>query len=199
MQNRMEVPELYEEVNRLLTTKLLPKVTYRGVDKGRRNTFGWVNWMMKYVKPPHITPNNIKYGELYLALRRLGDAICPFAYDSITVNQCNVGPPHRDKGNLGLSMLVSGGDYEGGSFVLEGQEIDTKYKPYIFDGHRLHWNNPFTGFRWSIVFFKLEILPKWLSNFPDDVNDPERSWSLLDPILTWEEFLAQDSPHTTAA
>jgi hypothetical protein len=161
-----DVPELYQEVNRLLTTRLLPQVNYKGKPKGRRNTFGWTNWMMKYVKPPHATPNNLKYEELYQALRQLGDAICPFPYDSITVNQNNICPPHRDKGNLGASLLVTGGDYEGGSFVMEGERID--------------WNEPFTGFRWSIIYFKLEILPKWLPLFPADVNDPNREWSLMD-------------------
>jgi len=180
-QNRMgDVPEHYREVNELLTTRLLPEIKYKGKSKGRRNTFGWVNWMMKYVKIPHKSSNNEKYPELFQALRRLGDAICPFPYDSITVNQNNVCPPHRDKGNLGASMIVTGGDYEGGSFVLEGEEIDTKYKPIVFDGHREHWNNPFIGTRWSIVFFKLEILPKWQRWFPADVNDPNRDWSLLD-------------------
>jgi hypothetical protein len=164
----------------LLTTRLLPEIKYKGKSKGRRNTFGWVNWMMKYVKIPHKSSNNEKYGALFQALRQLGDAICPFPYDSITVNQNNVCPPHRDKGNLGASMIVTGGDYEGGSFVLEGEEIDTKYKPIVFDGHREHWNNPFIGTRWSIVFFKLEILPKWQRWFPADVNDPNRGWSLLD-------------------
>ena len=176
------VPELYKEVNELLCDRLLPQVKYRGVDKGRRNTFGWTNWAMKYWKPPHKSANNRKYGELFLALRRLGDAIVPFKYDSITVNQNNVCAPHRDKGNLGSSLIVTGGPYENGSFVLEGEEIDTKYKPLVFDGHREHWNNNFTGFRWSIIFFKLEILPKWLPLFPADVNDPNRDWSLMDVL-----------------
>jgi len=124
---------------------------------------------------------------LFLALKRLGDAIVPFAYDSITVNQNNVCIPHKDKGNLGASLIVSGGDYEQGSFVIEGEQIETKYTPVVFDGHRLHWNEPFTGMRWSIVFFKLEILPKWLHLFPGDVNDPNRPWSLMDS--EWEHTL----------
>lgn len=175
-----EVPELFKEVNRLLTSRLLPVIKYKGKSKGRRNTFGWTNWMMKYARPPHWCSNNLKYSELYLALRHLGDAICPFAYDSITVNQNNVCAPHKDKGNLGASMIITGGDYEGGSFMLEGEPIDTRYRPLVFDGHREHWNEPFIGTRWSIIFFKLEILPKWLDRFPADVNDPNREWSLMD-------------------
>jgi hypothetical protein len=180
----MAVPELYQEVNRLLTTRLLPEIKYNGkggmkVSKGRRNTFGFIGHCMKYVYAPRYSSMNLKYAELYLALRRLGDAIVPFRYDAITVNQNNICGPHRDKGNLGSSLLVTGGDYEGGSFVLEGEEQDTRYNPIVFDGHRLHWNNPFTGMRWSIIFFKIEILPKWQHMFPADVNDPNRDWSLL--------------------
>ena len=177
----MSVPELYQEVNRLLTTRLLP---FRGQEKvhkikGRRNTFGFISHRMRYAYPPRFSSMNLKYAELYLALRRLGDAIVPFRYDAITVNQNNICPPHKDSGNLGSSLLVTGGDYEGGSFVIEGEEIETKYNPVVFDGHRLHWNNPFTGMRWSVIYFKIEILPKWLHMFPADVNDPNRDWSLL--------------------
>lgn len=195
----MQVPELYREVNELLTTRLLPEIKYKGRSKGRRNTFGWVPWMMKYVKPPHRTPNNWKYGMLYLALRRLGDAIVPFKYDSITVNQNNVCAVHCDKGNLGSSLIVSGGDYVGGELRMEfgthgtgcirdWEEVDTKYKPFVFDGHRRHWNNDIiSGFKWSIVYFKIEILPKWMPLFPADVNDPNRAWSLLDEHWGEEE------------
>ena len=175
----MSVPELYQEVNRLLTTRLLPEVKYHQKSKGRRNTFGFIGHCMKYVYPPRFSSMNLKYAELYLALRRLGDAIVPFRYDAITVNQNNICQPHRDKGNLGSSLLVTGGDYEGGSFVIEGEEIETKYNPVVFDGHRLHWNEPFTGMRWSVIFFKIEILPKWQYMFRADVNDPNRDWSLL--------------------
>ena len=190
----MEVPELYKEINEMLTFRLLPPRNQEKIHKikGRRNTFGFINHRMKYYKPPHLSAMNAKYAEIYNALRRLGDAIVPFAYDGITVNQNNVCPLHYDKGNLGSSLIVSGGEYEGGELriekgirtsgpVGEWEEIDTCYNPFVFDGHRRHWNNDITsGFKWSVVFFKLEILPKWLPAFPTDVNDPNREYSLID-------------------
>lgn len=176
-----EVPELFKEVNRLLTNRLLPAVKYKGNIKKRRISFGLTN--LKYGRPPHVCLNNLKYSELYLALRHLGDAICPFAYDAMTVTQHGQFPEldHTVKGSLGNSMIVTGGDYRAGDFVLEGERINTQYRPLVFDMKRGHRHEPFVGFRWSIVFFKLEVSSKWLDQFPADVNDPNREWSLMDP------------------
>lgn len=173
-------PDLFKEVEDLIRTTNIPNVTYQGTPKGRRITFGYVPPMMRYVHEPKPSAQNKNHPALYRALLKLGNAICPFPYDAITVNKNNVCRPHVDKNNLGASLIVTGGDYEGGSFMLEGNPIETRYTPVCFDGSRLHWNEPFTGYRWSIVFFKLEVLPKFLPLFKADVNDPNRVWSMLD-------------------
>ena len=186
--------EIYNEIDTLLRSRLLPEIKYVGKSKGRRNTFGIVYRMAKKWKPPHPTPLNKKYKDIYEALVRLGDAIVPFKYDSITVNQNNVCKIHADKGNLGASLIVSGGDYKGGELniehtayqtgpVIEWKTIDTKYKPLVFDGACRHWNNDIlSGFKWSVVFYKIEMIPKWIPLFPEDINDPNREYSLIDLI-----------------
>ena len=171
-------PILFREVEDLIRITNIPFISYHGKPKGRRITFGVVPPIFRYVHEPRPSAQNKNHPALYKALVQLGDAICPFAYDAITVNKNNICLPHVDKNNLGSSLLVSGGDYEGGSFVLDGVPIETRYTPVCFDGSKQHWNEPFTGFRWSIVFFKIEVLPKFLHMFKSDVLDPNREWSI---------------------
>jgi hypothetical protein len=176
-----DVPSLYRDVDRLLQSYRIPESVCKGKSKGRRQTFGVVAHIFKHYKPPAQSSMNRKYPELYSALRRLGDQIVPFAYDAITVNQNNVMPPHKDTGNLGSSILVTGGDYTGGYFVLEGSPVETKYTPVCFNGDtHLHWNEPFEGRRWSIIYFKIQVPSKFLPLYPHDVLDPNREWSLID-------------------
>lgn len=172
---------LYSEVERLLNKHTLPEQKYKGKSKGRRNTFGIVCHVLKYTRPPFPCSNNTRYPELYEALRALGDQIVPFTYDGITINQNTVMGPHKDKGNLGSSLLVTLGKYSGGSFILEGSPQETRYNPIVFNGdEQLHWAEPFEGTRFSIIYFKITVPDKFLPLFPEDVNDPNRDYSLMD-------------------
>ena len=185
-----DVPSLYRDVDRLLQARRLPESKCKGKSKGRRQTFGVVPHIFKHFKPPTHSNMNTKFPELYEALRQLGDQIVPFAYDAITVNQNNVMAPHTDKGNLGSSVLVTGGDYTGGYFVLEGCPKETRYTPICFNGDtQLHWNEPFEGRRWSIIYFKIQIPRKFLRLYRDDVLDPNREWSLIDCKIDPDIFI----------
>ena len=67
---------------------------------------------------------------------------------------------HKDKANLGESVLVCCGDYTGGLTCVELEDgtiekFDARTMPVIFDGSRFtHWVEPFEGDRFSIVFFR---------------------------------------------
>lgn len=95
-----------------------------------------------------------KYPMLYQVLRKYGETICDFPFQSIHVN-CNViCPPHRDTSNQTKSCIVSFGEYTGGELVIEGEIFNTFENPIIFNGaEKTHWNNPHTGDKYSIVFF----------------------------------------------
>jgi FkbM family methyltransferase len=76
---------------------------------------------------------------------------------SCAVN-CNAAfVPHVDSGtgaNQSLSYIVGLGTYQGGDLVVESQERNIRYAPLAFDGWRQqHWTQPFTGERFSLVWF----------------------------------------------
>ena len=68
---------------------------------------------------------------------------------------------HIDSKNIGESVLVAFGEYEGGETIIEFQgeelEIDARKKPIRFNGSKYyHYVKPFTGGdRYSLVFYKL--------------------------------------------
>ena len=56
-------------------------------------------------------------------------------------------------------MIVAFGDYKGGELLVKNsngtvKQIDINRKPFYFYGHsELHWTAPFTGTRYSLVFY----------------------------------------------
>ena len=69
--------------------------------------------------------------------------------------------PHVDSGRgLGqsLSMIVGLGNYAGGEVIVEGKKYPIRYKALEFDGWKqLHWTAPFSGERYSLVYFTPDI------------------------------------------
>lgn len=97
-----------------------------------------------------------KYPELYEAIKAFGELVCPFEFTSIHINYNVVCPKHVDPENVGNSMLVSFGDYEGCDLAIENYGVfNTNCKPIIFNGSKYpHWNTPLkSGNKYSLVFF----------------------------------------------
>jgi len=97
-----------------------------------------------------------KYPHIYDEVVRIGKLICPFDFTAIHLNHNVCCPRHIDGNNAGKSVLVSIGEYEGGTLHIEKKgEFDTHNKPLVFDGGKhYHWNNPITsGNKYSFVFF----------------------------------------------
>jgi hypothetical protein len=81
------------------------------------------------------------------------EAFPDFPFDGVQVNRNFQCKPHRDRLNVGDSLLFAFGDYTGGALVVEGREIDAR-TPYVFDAHaNTHWVAPFEGTRYSVVLF----------------------------------------------
>ena len=83
-----------------------------------------------------------------------------FSYTSIQFSRCMLTPKHTDKHNLGDSIIVGIGDYEGGSLdVYDGDEIvpvDIHRKPYRFNANSTyHKTGNFTGDRITITFYSV--------------------------------------------
>lgn len=92
-----------------------------------------------------------KYPHIYEELKKIP---VPIEYTSIQINKNLVCPPHVDKHNIGLSYIISYGDYVGGELVVEGIPHDTR-TGLIFDGKKEHWNTPMTGNKYSVTFFSI--------------------------------------------
>jgi hypothetical protein len=70
------------------------------------------------------------------------------------VNRDYASAMHVDKNNLGPSAIVGLGDYHGGR--LWGQdigEVDIQGRWCTFDGNIPHCTRPFTGTRYSLIFY----------------------------------------------
>jgi len=75
-------------------------------------------------------------------------------FKSVCINHNTVALPHRDKNNKGESTIIAIGDFTGGELVVENKVIDIHNKFFSFNGsQKLHWNLPFVGNRYSIIFF----------------------------------------------
>ena len=126
----------------------------KGFSKHRSMTFGIVK--VRYSGTIGLSRPSIQHPAIYDEMRRLAHLIAPdFPYSSIHLNKNVVCPPHRDDNNIGPSMIVSFGDYDGCELVVGGKVVDTKHRPIIFDGSRIdHMNLPtLVGNKYSLVFF----------------------------------------------
>lgn len=147
-----EIYDMLESIN-------IPKSTGT---QGRNKTFGPHKSMtLGYITPRisrkyGLSKLSRKYPELYEAVKLWGETFVPFPFTTIHVNQNVVCPKHTDSQNVGLSCIVSIGDYEGCNLVVEGFGIyDTMLSPIVFDGSKLvHFNEPLlAGTKYSFVFY----------------------------------------------
>lgn len=106
---------------------------------------------------------NKKNPELFRALVRFGNATVPkgWAYQTITLNDGVKAKKHIDGQNVGKSVIVGIGDYEGGNVRVYDEDgkdfesIDVQNSPLMFNGALLpHETEPFKGQRYTIIFFR---------------------------------------------
>jgi len=88
-----------------------------------------------------------------------------FKYTSIQFSKCMRTPIHRDRNNVGESVIVGLGDYKGGTLdIYDGDimsSIDVHHKPYKFNGSTTyHKTGDFEGMRYTITFFNIKPFPE---------------------------------------
>ena len=77
-----------------------------------------------------------------------------FHFTSIQVNKNYLSALHVDKNNLGPSYIVGVGDYEdGGLWVQTMGAVDCNHKWKNFDGNIPHCTLPYTGTRYTLIYF----------------------------------------------
>lgn len=140
-----------------------PSRTNVSMEPTRSFVLGTVNYRGQHFlggKTSGEARNNKKKPELYAELKNLIAEHDPdFAYTTIQVNKNVQCLPHIDKNNVGPSYIIALGDFSGGKLVLEGEEIDIHNKWLKFDGRLGHWVTPFTGTRYSVVYFTHTLKP----------------------------------------
>lgn len=131
----------------------------RNCGNGRSMALGVVN---RRSSPTDYSRHCWKRPELYRLVMDFAESHFPdFPYTSITVNQCFQCLPHRDKGNIGDSIVVAFGSYTGGELIihegLKKGKHDICNKPIQDDfKQNLHSVAPFEGDRFSLVYYTVE-------------------------------------------
>lgn len=146
---------MFSRVEELLCDIKIPKRPRKAIGDGAVEsvTMGIVN------RPFHKYKGTSKFTcshpELWEAIQELGRALDPdHEFTTVTINHNVTCKPHKDKRNSGTTMIVAVGDYTGGELVIEGTEVDIRYKPHYFNGYlKTHWNNTHVGERWSLMYY----------------------------------------------
>lgn len=156
----------FTDTNNLLDMLSKIKVPIASNGKGRSVTFGEHRSMtLGFIKERRtrryeLSFNSKRHPLIYEEVCRIGKIICPFDFAAIHINHNVKCPRHIDGNNAGKSVIISIGDYEGGSLFIEGKgEYVTKNHPLIFDGGKhYHWNSEITsGNKYSLVFFSSSV------------------------------------------
>jgi hypothetical protein len=120
---------------------------------------GKINDYVNREKKDSVFTNDIKYKNLYDLLKKyISQEFPSFAYTSVQIARNMKTIPHKDKGNIGDSIIVGVGDYQGGELAIliddVWTDINIKYTPIMFDGSAYtHKTNDFTGTRYTLTFF----------------------------------------------
>jgi hypothetical protein len=97
--------------------------------------------------------------ELKDVFKEFADLYFPdFIYNQVQMNKNFPCPPHKDKKNIGESVLCCFGNYKGGETCIYKNDkivkLNCQEKPQRFNGSQLlHWVEQYKGTRYSLVFF----------------------------------------------
>tara|TARA_R110000824_G_scaffold92841_1_gene224921 strand:+ start:81 stop:578 length:498 start_codon:yes stop_codon:yes gene_type:complete len=109
-----------------------------------------------------VITSQLKYKEIYeLAHQEAEEFGCE--YSTIQFNKNYQCKKHIDGNNVGISHIIGLGDYQGGELLIyyDGPDnpptyVDIRNQFYSFDGSAYyHETAPFTGNRFTLVFFML--------------------------------------------
>jgi hypothetical protein len=130
---------------------------------GRSQAFGVIRrWSYR----PWLSRNTWLHSELWKLLLEFAAKFDLMSYDAIQINDDYMSNPHRDKGNEGLSYIVAFGDFVGGMLNVSGTDYDIQNKGFVFNGSQEeHFTRPWTGHRFSMVFYNIEWPRKFLPRY----------------------------------
>lgn len=99
--------------------------------------------------------------KLYYHILEFAKQYVDISFNAITINQNYKADKHYDKNNKGISYIVGFGDYEKGDLLIHESDMsgnyNIKHNPIKGDFSKmLHSVEPFTGNRYSLVFYMFE-------------------------------------------
>jgi hypothetical protein len=155
-------PEEFVPLHNMLECINIPLVdskNRKGFERHRNSCHGIVK--DRITKKVGLSSASRHYPEIWSELQRIGKLFepCGFTFTSVHLNKNVTCGAHRDKHNVGLSVIVAFGDYEGCRLLTEqGDDVDTNCHAILFDGkHTTHWNSPLeSGTKYSLVFYTHE-------------------------------------------
>ena len=135
---------------------------------GRTCNFGLVrSRRFGYINSRHTT----KWADLHNAIFKFGNHVCPIGMDvtSVTLNHNVKAKKHIDGFNVGDSVIVGIGTYEGGKLRVYENDNFTAFdicdRPLMFNGAKYaHETEDFTGDRYTIIYYSQRPKTKpWIS------------------------------------
>lgn len=151
------IDEIHEMLKKINIKKKTKDNNRRGFAVGHRAmTMGFVK--KRFLQKVELSSPSLKYPELYEKIIHLG-ILMNFEFTSVHVNHNVVCPKHYDDRNVGVSLIISFGDYTGCDLYIAGDKVNTYRTPVIFDGSKLeHWNSDdLVGNRYSLVYYNIKI------------------------------------------
>jgi hypothetical protein len=151
----IHLKQIEEEIQK----QKVPKTTNNGrphFPKGhRRFVFGITR--ARFNGKIGLSHHSTKYSTLYKMIHDFGKKYIPIEFNAIHVNHNVVCPKHFDNKNIGVSAIVSCGQYTGCKLMIEGIEHEPYYNIILFNGStQEHWNtDDLVGDRYSLVFYKI--------------------------------------------
>ena len=180
IRNKARYDKAREALLQALSNYTVPPVTTRAPVIGKQSSRGNISRGVAFgfgnnYRGFHMFKKNKEHPEVYKALVELGEAIVPKGWDfqTIQLNHNGKCKKHRDKNNVGKSVIIGIGDYKGGELRVWNAEdanprdYNLKDRPTLFNGALLpHETQPFeTGEyerghgRYTIVYFRHKYKP----------------------------------------
>lgn len=150
---------IYEALSSITISNLSKNSQRAGFGKHRSTVFGITRH--KFSGKIGLSRYSLKHPKVYEQLVEFGKVVCgsDFTFTSIQVNHNVTAPRHKDKGNVGKSIIISVGDYTGSQLGTCIDGIDTLYNthnaPFMFSGSVVeHYNTPdLLGNKYSLIFY----------------------------------------------
>ena len=150
---------------KLLEATEIPKNTGRKnvLKEGQQYSHSMVLGKVKMMYGKGCAPSrhNEKHKELLKACRDFMKQHDPkYRFDAVTINKNHAAAKHIDRQNKGHSYIIGLGNYTGGELVFTDKKSphygshNIKNRWLKFTGDTEHYVKPFTGQRYTLVFYR---------------------------------------------